>query len=219
MRLKKVLVACEYSGRVRDAFLKKGADAYSCDLIATESNIKNRHIIGDVINLLNQDWDLLIAHPPCTYLSNAAACRLYPQKGILDVERYKKGLQAKEFFLTLLNSDIKHICIENPISSKIFGLPKHTQQIQPYEFGHPVSKKTRLWLKNLPHLQPTNIVDKEGTYIHSGTSRYKNTDKNKNRNFARGKDRSRTFTGIAEAMAEQWLKYIKQEIEPPKKQE
>ena len=88
-------------------------------------------------------------------------------------------------------------------------MPKHTQQIQPYEFGHPVSKKTRLWLKNLPDLQPTNIVDKQGTYIHSGTSRYKNTDKNKNRKFAMTKkDRSRTFQGIADAMADQWLEYI-----------
>ena len=200
----KVLVACEYSGIVRDAFAKKGHDAWSCDILPTES--PGNHFQGDVLEHLDKNWDLVIAHPPCTYLSNAGACRLYPKKGQLNMERYKKGLKAKEFFMNFYNLDCK-VAIENPVSSKIFELPKHTQEIQPYEFGHPYTKKTRLWLKGLPKLKPTNILDKSEvkTFIESGTSRYKNTNKNKNRYVARGsKDRSKFWTGIAEAMADQW---------------
>ena len=200
----KVLVACEYSGIVRDAFAKKGHDAWSCDILPTES--PGNHFQGDVLEYLDKNWDLVIAHPPCTYLSNAGACRLYPKKGQLNMERYKKGLKAKEFFMSFYNLNCK-VAIENPVSSKIFELPKHTQEIQPYEFGHPYTKKTRLWLKGLPKLKPTNILDKSEvkTFIESGTSRYKNTNKNKNRYVARGsKDRSKFWTGIAEAMADQW---------------
>ena len=200
----KVLVACEYSGIVRDAFAKKGHDAWSCDILPTES--PGNHFQGDVLEHLDKNWDLVIAHPPCTYLSNAGACRLYPKKGELNMERYQKGLKAKEFFMSFYNLNCK-VAIENPVSSKIFELPKHTQEIQPYEFGHPYTKKTRLWLKRLPKLKPTNILDKSEvkTFIESGTSRYKNTNKNKNRYVARGsKDRSKFWTGIAEAMADQW---------------
>ena len=116
-------------------------------------------------------WDLLIAHPPCTYLSNAGACRLYPRKGELDMERYRKGLEAKAFFLAFLNADIPHIAVENPVSSKVFEMPEHTQEIQPYQFGHPYTKKTRLWLRNLPPLSPTNIVEPVSPYVPSGTGR------------------------------------------------
>ena len=203
----KVLVACEYSGIVRDAFAKKGHDAWSCDILPTEK--AGKHIQDDVLNHLYKDWDLIIAHPPCTYLSNAGACRFYTRKGQLNMERYKKGLEAKKFFMCFYNMDCK-IAIENPVSSKIFELPKHTQEIQPYEFGHPYTKKTRLWLKGVPKLKPTNIIDKTEvkTFIESGTSRYKNTNKNKNRYVARGsKDRSKFWTGIAEAMAEQWSNF------------
>ena len=201
----KVLVACEYSGIVRDAFTTKGHDAWSCDILPTES--KGNHYQGDVLEYLDKDWDLIIAHPPCTYLSNAAACRLYPTKGNIDKNRFEKGLKAKEFFMKFYNNSCKKIAIENPVSSKIFNMPKFTQEIQPYEYGHPYSKKTRLWLKNLPKLKPTNIIEKSEvkTFIESGTSRYKNTNKNKNRYVARGqKDRSKFWTGIAEAMADQW---------------
>ena len=201
----KVLVACEYSGIVRDAFTAKGHDAWSCDILPTES--KGNHYQGDVLELLYKDWDLIIAHPPCTYLSNAAACRLYPTKGNIDKNRSEKGLKAKEFFMKFYNNSCKKIAIENPVSSKIFNMPKFTQEIQPYEYGHPYTKKTRLWLKNLPKLKPTNIIEKSEvkTFIESGTSRYKNTNKNKNRYVARGqKDRSKFWTGIAEAMADQW---------------
>ena len=205
----KVLIACEYSGIVREAFKNRGHEAWSCDILPTE--IPGNHIVDDVLNHLHKDWDLIIAHPPCTYLSNAGACRLYPEKGKLNIERYKKGLEAKKFFMKFFdmdfwNKDIK-IAIENPVQSRIFELPKHTQEIQPYEFGHPYTKKTRLWLKGLPKLKPTNIIDKSEvkTFIESGTSRYKNTNKNKNRYVARGsKDRSKFWSGIAEAMAQQW---------------
>ena len=148
----RVLVACEYSGTVRDAFTAKGHDAWSCDILPTES--PGNHFQGDILEHLNKGWDLMIAHPPCTYLSNAGARFLYP-KGKLNKDRYKLGLKAKEFFMALYNAPIDKICVENPISSKIFELPKHTQTIQPYEYGHPFSKNTRLWLKNLPKLKPT----------------------------------------------------------------
>jgi len=201
----KVLIACEYSGIVREEFKKLGHDAWSCDILDTE--IPGNHFKGDVLEHLNKDWDLIIAHPPCTYLSNAGACRLYPEKGKLNMERYQKGLEAKEFFMKFYNHDCKKIAIENPVSSRIFELPEYSQEIQPYEFGHPYTKKTRLWLKGLPKLRPTNIIDKSEvkTFIESGTSRYKNTNKNKNRYVARGsKDRSKFWSGIAQAMAQQW---------------
>ena len=201
----KVLIACEYSGTVREEFKKLGHDAWSCDILDTE--IPGNHFKGDVLDHLNKDWDLIIAHPPCTYLSNAGACRLYPEKGKLDMERYEKGLIAKGFFMKFYNHSCTKIAIENPVSSRIFELPKYSQEIQPYEFGHPYTKKTRLWLKGLPKLKPTNIIDKSEvkTFIESGTSRYKNTNKNKNRYVARGsKDRSKFWSGIAQAMAQQW---------------
>ena len=201
----KVLIECEYSGIVRDAFVVKGHNAWSCDILPTES--PGNHIKDDVLKHLDKGWDLIIAHPPCTYLSNAGACRLYPTKGNLDKKRFEKGLKAKEFFMKFYNNSCQKIAIENPVSSKIFNMPQFTQEIQPYEYGHPYTKKTRLWLKNLPKLQPTNIIEKSKvkTFIESGTSRYKNTDKNKNRYVARGqKDRSKFWTGIAAAMADQW---------------
>ena len=201
----KVLIACEYSGIVREEFKKLGHDAWSCDILDTE--IPGNHFKGDVLEHLNKDWDLIIAHPPCTYLSSAGACRLYPEKGKLDMARYQKGLEAKEFFMKFYDNSCTKIAIENPVSSRIFELPKYSQEIQPYEFGHPYTKKTRLWLKGLPKLRPTNIIDKSEvkTFIESGTSRYKNTNKNKNRYVARGsKDRSKFWSGIAQAMAQQW---------------
>jgi hypothetical protein len=156
----KVLVACEYSGTVREAFRKRGHDAISCDIIPTE--IDGPHYEGDIFDILYDDWDMMIAHPPCTYLSNAGAKHLYPQKGVLNVERYEKGMEAKDFFMKLWEvTHIPKVCVENPISSKVFEMPMHTQEIQPYEYGHPLSKRTRLWLRNLPLLQPTNIVERK----------------------------------------------------------
>ena len=196
----KILVACEYSGTVRDAFAAKGHDAWSCDILPTES--KGNHIQGNALEHLDNGWDMMIAHPPCTYLSNAGARFLYP-KGILNEERYKKGLEAKKFFMALYNAPIKYICVENPISSKIFDLPKHSQTIQPYEYGHPFSKATRLWLKNLPLLQPTKNLKEHKPLLPSNTGGKKKGQKYHYTSIS-AKEASKTFQGVADAMANQW---------------
>lgn len=215
-----VLIACEESQRVCCAFRNKGHNAFSCDLLETSGCHPKWHIMGDVTALINGyccfetmdgrrhsivgKWDLIIAHPPCTYLSNAGACRLYPKKGQIDPVRYKKGLEAKEFFMMFYNADCSKIAIENPVSSKVFKMPKYTQEIQPWMFGHPYTKKTRLWLKGLHKLVPTNIVEPIAPYVPAGTGR---KDRSKYGAAKRGEDarnRSKTFPGIAKAMAEQW---------------
>ena len=155
----RVLVACKYSGRVREAFRARGHDAWSCDLLPSDDDSPH-HIQGDALKVLDRHWDLLIAHPPCTYLSNAGAKHLYPTKGNLNLERYAKGMEAKAFFLEFYHSGIERICIENPIPSRVFEMPPYSQFVQPFEHGHPVSKKTCFWLKNLPPLQPTKMVTK-----------------------------------------------------------
>ncbi len=200
----KVLVACEYSGIVREAFKAKGHDAWSCDLLPTE--IPGQHIQGDVLEILRDDWDLIIAHPPCTYLSNAGAARLYPKKGVLNQERYKKGLEAKWFFMEFYDNLCSKIAIENPVHTKVFGLPKYNQIIQPYEHGHPYSKKTCLWLKGLPEIKPTEIVTENIiSWVSGGSKNDKgNPRKQSGTKFRDSKTRSRTFQGIADAMAEQW---------------
>jgi hypothetical protein len=192
----KVLVACEESQRVCIAFRKKGHEAYSCDIEPCSGGYPEWHIQDDVLKHLDKGWDLIIAHPPCTYLSNAGARFLYP-KGILNQDRLKKGLEAKEFFMKLYNANCPKICVENPVSSKIFEMPQHTQEIQPFEFGHPFKKKTRLWLKGLEPLKATNIVEvSESTKIAGNWFNKGGKERQKNR--------SKTFEGIAKAMAEQW---------------
>tara|TARA_Y100001951_G_C11178053_1_gene204254 strand:+ start:15 stop:617 length:603 start_codon:yes stop_codon:yes gene_type:complete len=198
----KILVACEYSGTVRDAFAELGHDAWSCDTLPTES--KGNHIQDDVLKHLDKDWDLLIAHPPCTYLSRAGARWLYPKAKQLDQTRYEKGLKGKEFFMKLLDSSIDKIAIENPTPFRIFNLPKPTQVIQPYEFGHNFSKRTLLWLKNLTQLKPTDIVDNYKPLLPSNTGGKKRGQKSSSGFVHNAKDASKTFTGIAKAMAEQW---------------
>ena len=190
----RVLVACEYSGRVRDAFSKLGHDAWSCDLLDTET--PGNHYTGSILDILDQEWDLMVAHPPCTYLSNAGARYLYPQ-GKLNQERLEKGLKAKEFFMALYNANIPRIAIENPTPSKVYGLPQYSQSIQPYEYGHPFQKRTCLWLKGLPMLVPTQIVEeRQSTKIPGNWFNKGGKD--------RQKERARTFEGIADAMADQW---------------
>lgn len=153
-----------------------------------------------------EHWDMLIAHPPCTYLSNAGAARLYPKKGCLNQERFEKGLEAKEFFMAFLTADIEHICVENPIPTRIYGLPAYTQIVQPYEYGHPYSKKTCLWLKNLPLLEPTEVITENIISWVSGGSKdsHGNPRKQSGTKIRDAKTRSKTFPGIARAMAEQW---------------
>lgn len=216
-----VLVACEESQRVCIAFREKRHNAFSCDILPCSGGHPEWHICGDVLLLLNGNcrfvtmdgtthiiygnWDLIIAHPPCTYLSNAGARWLFAG-GHLNVDRYKKGLDAKAFFMAMLNADCPRIAVENPIPSRIYDLPQYTQVIQPYQFGEPWSKKTCLWLKGLEPLQPTNIVSDYKPYCSSGS--YSGTHDPKYRGASRkggsAKSRSRTFQGIAKAMAEQW---------------
>lgn len=194
----RVLVACEESQRVCIEFRKLGHEAYSCDIEECSGGHPEWHLQQDVTQLLKIKWDMIIAHPPCTYLSNAGARFLYP-KGELNKERLEKGLMAKEFFMKLWNADCPKIAVENPIPSKVYELPEYSQIIQPYEFGHPYSKKTCLWLKGLPKLQPTDIVQeskRESTKIAGNWFNKGGKDRQKNR--------AKTFPGIAKAMAEQW---------------
>ena len=148
----KVLVACEESQTVCKAFRELGHEAYSCDIEPCSGGHPEWHLQVDALQLLKMKWDMIIAFPPCTYLSNAGACRLYPHKGQLDMERYKKGLEAKEFFLNFLNADCPHIAVENPVSSSVFKMPRYTQEIQPYQFNddgtHPYTKKQGFGLKD-----------------------------------------------------------------------
>lgn len=200
----RVLVACEESQAVTKELRRLGHEAYSCDIVPCSGGHPEWHLQQDVLPLLEQKWDMIIAFPPCTYLSNAGACRLYPQKGQLDMERYQKGLEAKAFFLKILNADCPRIAVENPVSSKVFDMPPHTQEIQPWMFGHPYTKKTRLWLKGLPPLVATNVVQPISPYCPAGTGR---KDRSKYGAAKRGEDaknRAKTFHGVAKAMAEQW---------------
>lgn len=194
----KVLVACEESQAVTIELRKLGHEAYSCDIEPCSGGHPEWHLQQDVTPLLKEKWDMIIAFPPCTYLSNAGARHLYP-KGILNEERYKKGLQAKEFFMQFYNADCPRIVIENPTPSRIYELPKHTQVIQPYQFGHPFKKRTQLWIKGLPELKPTKIIEiSESTKIPGNWFNKGGNDRQKNR--------AKTFSGIAKAMAEQWAK-------------
>lgn len=206
----KILVACEESQTVCLAFRKLGHEAYSCDILPPSGGHPEWHLQQDVTELLKQKWDMIIAFPPCTFLSNMGAARLYPQKGVLNKERYEKGLKGKEFFMKFYNADCLKICIENPIPTKVYNLPKYSQIIQPYEYGHPYSKKTCLWLKGLPNLHPTQIITENIiSWVSGGSKDHKgNPRKNKGTIIRDGLRRSKTFIGIAEAMANQWSEYI-----------
>ena len=192
----RILAACEESQAVTIEMRKLGHEAYSCDIEPCSGGHPEWHLQQDVTQLLKMKWDMIIAFPPCTYLSNAGARHLY-RGGVLNQERYRKGLQAKKFFMQFLNADCLRIAVENPISSRIFEMPPHTQEIQPYQFGHPVRKKTRLWLKGLPKLIPTDIVEPVSGCHEAGTWFMKGGKD-------RQKNRAKTFPGIAKAMAEQW---------------
>lgn len=214
----RVLVACEESQAVCLAFRERGHEAYSCDIQEPSGGHPEWHILGDALKAVEGGhvatmdghihdvgrWDLLIAHPPCTYLSNAGACRLYPHKGKLDMERYAKGMEAKAFFMRFYDANIPRIAVENPVSSKVFAMPPHTQEIQPWMFGHPFTKKTRLWIKGLPPLHPTDIVKPISPYVPSGTGRKNRSKYGAAKRGEDAKERSKTFPGIARAMAEQW---------------
>jgi hypothetical protein len=191
----RVLVACEFSGTVRDAFTRAGHDATSCDL--RESETPGQHYVGDVRDLLQPGrWDLMVGHPPCTYLARCAMRWLKDQPPLasgkpVGAERRKLLAEALAFFETLLNAPIPRICLENPRS---FLIPHPAAQyIQPWQFGHGETKETGLWLKNLPHLTPTDIVAGRTARVHRMAP-----------GPEREKERSRFFRGIADAMANQW---------------
>jgi site-specific DNA-cytosine methylase len=180
----RVLVACEYSATVRDAFRAKGHDAWSCDILPTEKD-GTWHIEGDVVEVLGNGWDLMIAHPPCTHLAVSGA-RWFKDK-------QKEQAEALDFVRRLLDAPIERIALENPVSIISSRIRKPDQVIQPWQFGHGETKATCLWLKGLPKLVPTNIVEGREARIHKmppGPDRWK--------------ERSRTFQGIADAMANQW---------------
>lgn len=228
----KVLVACEESQEVCKAFRALGYEAYSCDIQEPSGGHPEWHILGDVLGILNpreivskdsgalrrgiefytmdrqyhfvERWDLLIAHPPCTYLSKAGGNRLRVN-GEIQRERYEKGQKAAEFFLKFLNADIPRIAVENPVPLKIFGLPSYSQIIQPYMFGDEYLKTTCLWLKHLPPLFATDIVVPVGKWVNSTDHRaIKRNDAWAKSGKKSQKERSKTFPGIAKAMAEQW---------------
>ena len=185
----KVLVACEFSGTVRDAFIRAGHDAMSCDLLPTES--PGPHYQGDVFDVLGDGWDLMVAHPPCTYLANSGVRWLHENEG-----RWRDMIEGAVFLRTLLDAPIPRVAIENPVIHRWARLVIGTgpcQTIQPWQFGHGETKAVCLWLKGLPPLEPTNIVDGRTPRVHHASP-----------GPDRWKERSRFYRGIAEAMAEQW---------------
>jgi len=217
----KVLIACEFSGIVRDAFIRAGHDAMSCDLVPSESDL-GRHYEGDVLEVLNNGWDLVISHPPCTHLAVSGAPWFAKKR---EDGRQREGI---EFFMKFLNANCDKLVVENPIGiisgdyilkhfpdlTEKYGFPiKPTQIIQPWQFGEEFQKSTCLWIKGLPKLEPTDIVGKgefkEWVDIKTGKSKrqpmwFYEAFLNAKTKEERSAIRSRTFKGIAEAMAEQW---------------
>lgn len=230
----RILVACEESQAVTTELRRLGHEAYSCDIQDCSGGHPEWHIKGDALKIINPEWydgrygwaphiefetvdgewhwfdakwDMIIAHPPCTYLTAASAVRLYGKDHLIkDTERYEKGCKAAEFFKKIWNADCDRIAIENPRPMRIWGLPKYTHVIEPYYFGDPWRKRTCLWLKGCPPLLPTEIVEPKGLWVGTTSgrrdaivhSRYKLSNKRSQ------KERSKTFPGIARAMAEQW---------------
>lgn len=192
----RVLVACEFSAVVRDAFRARGHDAWSCDLLPTEGD-PAFHVEGDVLPLLDQGWDLLIGHPPCTYLANSGVRWLYGGRGTQrDPTRWALMERGAAFFAALLNSGIPRVAVENPVMHRyareiVDGGP--SQVIQPWMFGHGETKATQLWLRRLPPLMPTHVVDGRVARVHRMAP-----------SPDRWRERSRTLPGVGQAMAEQW---------------
>ena len=238
-----VLVGCEYSGIVRDAFEDEGWNAYSCDIISTESEqtrAAGKHIQADILRVIEHiekygdtvpfiddvgnvfylpKFDLFIAHPPCTYLSFA-----YTGKERYSIDRLQQKIYAYQFFLDLWAAPIEHICLENPMGYVHTGLLPYTQIVEPYYFGDPYKKRTCLWLKNLPKLVHTDTgLFGHGTSVKPTHTFVRGCSQNKGRRlpvltkpFANGKDTAKFHTGIATAMAEQWTEYLINEIQTTK---
>jgi len=214
--MKKVLIACEESQAVTIAFRKLGFEAYSCDILPCTGGHPEWHYQQDIFEVIDKGWDLMIAHPPCTYLSVSGAKHLYNKDGSPNEERYNNQRKALLFVKKLMDANITSIAIENPISVISSKLCKPDQIVQPYWFGDSASKSTCLWLKNLPKLEPTDMVDKgqfkewigkNGKIKKQPMWYYEALQKAKTTEERRGL-RSKTFQGIADAMADQWGKYI-----------
>ena len=204
----KVLIACEFSGAVRDAFIRGGHEAMSCDLLPTE--VPGPHYQGSVLDIINDGWDLMIAHPPCTYLTLTGNKWFKPEFADRFPTRHQDRKDAIEFFINLANAPIPKIAIENPIGVMSSRYKKPNQIIQPWQYGFPTTKATCLWLKGLPNLVPTNVVSKGEVVISKSGNRmskwYYETSKLPLKGGVRAKARSVTFQGIADAMADQWGK-------------
>lgn len=190
----RVLIACEFSGTVRDAFIARGHDAVSCDLLPTEQ--PGPHIWADVLMVLDQGWDLMIAHPPCTYLASSGE-----RWKLGNPQRWQDRVDALNFVRRLLEAPIPRIALENPKGVISTHIRSPEQIIQPWQFGHGETKETHLWLKNLPPLKPTNIVDGREPKVHYASP-----------GPDRWKLRSLTCQGVADAMAEQWGRLLNEEI-------
>ena len=202
MRKPRVLVACEYSGTVRDAFISRGVDAMSCDILPTDA--PGPHYQGDVFDIIADGFDLMIAHPPCTYLTLTA-----DRAFVNNPERWQHRVDAMIFVHRLMNADIDMICLENPVGVIGTHIRKADQYIQPYEYGYPETKKTGLWLKNLPALTPTNVVEPEFIICSKGKkyspTHFKSSSTN---NPEAAKLRAKTYLGWADAMADQWGMFL-----------
>ncbi len=193
----RVLIACEFSGIVRDAFLARGHDAMSCDLLPTEK--PGPHYQGDVFDIINDGWDMMIAHPPCTYLANSGVQYLHKRN-----ERWDQLKAGREFFLKLWKAPIKSVAIENPIPHKYADLPRYCQKVQPHWFGDKMTKATCLWLRGLPPLFATACMADTGERYIGRNGRSNGSSWYQLATGRKGHERSRTFPGIAAAMASQW---------------
>jgi len=192
----RILVACEESQEVTKAFRELGHEAFSCDILDCSGGSPEWHFKQDVTTLLQEEWDMIIAHPPCTYLCVPGAQYLHTQKG-----RWGLMLEARAFFQLFLDNKCEKIAIENPVPNRYCELPKYSQIIHPWQHGHEITKQTCLWLKNLPKIEPTKIMEKKGERYYRKDGSVSNSKWYAHSN---AKERSKTFPGIAKAMAEQW---------------
>lgn len=200
----RVLVACEESQAVCIEMRRLGHEAYSCDLQPCSGGHPEWHLQCDALELLKMRWDLIVAHPPCTYMANSSAVRMRVG-GVIQTDRFEKAMKAREFFMRFYECDCPRVAIENPTPMKLIGLPQYDQVIQPYEYGHPYSKRTCLWLKGLPPLMPTELMAFHEPYVNGGCKdAHGNYRRFQGRKERDAKTRSKTFPGIARAMAEQW---------------
>lgn len=207
----KVLVACEESQEVCKAFRERGHEAYSCDLQECSGGHPEWHIREDALRVISRGWDLIIAHPPCTFLSNLGAKHLFlgterirRQNDVfrlMNEDRVRNGIRARDFFLSMLNAPCERGAVENPTPSSVWQMPNETQVVQPWMFGDPYKKRTCLWLRGLPPLESTDVVEPTALWVDGGHAEH---TKMKTFGFRDPKTRSKTFPGIARAMAEQW---------------